>query len=123
MKMHALASVIAVAAMLAAVETLAADPPRVGVAADGTVSAGRYMASGSLEWQRPIVYNGRTTEWESAVFADAGAVANTIGSLETKVGVGAGVRWRSPVGPVQIDLAYGLATHKMRLHLSVGFSF
>jgi len=93
------------------------------VAADGTVSAGRYMASGSLEWQRPIVYNGRTTEWESAVFADAGAVANTIGSLETKVGVGAGVRWRSPVGPVQIDLAYGLATHKMRLHLSVGFSF
>ena len=93
------------------------------VAADGTVSAGRYMASGSLEWQRPIVYNGRTTEWESAVFADAGAVANTVGSLETKVGVGAGVRWRSPVGPVQIDLAYGLATHKMRLHLSVGFSF
>lgn len=93
------------------------------VAADGTVSAGRYMGSGSLEWQRPIVYNGRTTDWESAVFADAGAVANTVGSLETKVGVGAGVRWRSPVGPLQIDLAYGLATHKLRLHLSVGFSF
>ncbi len=91
--------------------------------ADGTVTAGRYMGSGSLEWQRPIVYNGKTTAWESAVFADAGAVANTTRAMHTKVGVGAGVRWRSPVGPVQIDLAYGLATRKMRLHLSVGFSF
>jgi translocation and assembly module TamA len=39
------------------------------------------------------------------------------------VGVGAGVRWRSPVGPLQIDVAYGVATHQLRLHLSVGFTF
>jgi acetyl esterase/lipase len=38
MKFHPLAAVTAVAAMLAAIATLAADPPRVGVAADGTVS-------------------------------------------------------------------------------------
>ena len=89
----------------------------------GSITAGRYLGSGSIEWQRPIIVNGRASEWESAVFADAGAVADTVGAMHAKVGVGAGVRWRSPVGPVQMDLAYGLATHKVRLHLSVGFSF
>jgi acetyl esterase/lipase len=38
MKVHALAPVIAVAAMFTTAATPAADPPRVGVAADGTVS-------------------------------------------------------------------------------------
>ncbi|WP_394789178.1 autotransporter assembly complex family protein [Rhodoferax sp.] len=93
------------------------------IGSNGAITAGRYLGSGSIEWQRPIVINGRPSEWESAVFTDAGAVADTVGAMHAKVGVGAGVRWRSPVGPVQMDLAYGLSTHKMRLHLSVGFSF
>jgi len=33
------------------------------------------------------------------------------------------VRWRSPVGPVQADLAYGLDTKSTRLHLRFGFTF
>ena len=40
-----------------------------------------------------------------------------------RVGLGAGVRWRSPVGPVQADLAYGVKTQEVRLHLRLGFSF
>ncbi len=96
----------------------------IGVAGNsGSVTAGRYMASGSFEWQRPIVLNGKASPWETALFVDAGAVANTVGALEAKVGVGGGIRWRSPVGPVQMDIAYGLATRKARLHMSVGFSF
>jgi translocation and assembly module TamA len=91
--------------------------------ADGTVSAGRYLAVGSLEWQRPISFNGALTEWESALFVDAGAVADNPAELQAKVGVGAGVRWKSPVGPLQIDLAYGVATRQFRLHLNVGFAF
>ena len=35
----------------------------------------------------------------------------------------AGVRWRSPVGPLQADLAYGVKTKEVRLHLRLGFSF
>ena len=89
----------------------------------GSVTAGRYMASGSFEWQRPLVLNGKASPWETALFVDAGAVANTLGALEAKVGVGGGIRWRSPVGPVQMDIAYGLASRKARLHMSVGFSF
>ena len=38
-------------------------------------------------------------------------------------GYGLGARWRSPVGPVRIDLAYAQALQKLRLHLSVGFTF
>lgn len=54
---------------------------------------------------------------------DAGAVADKPSDLQAKVGLGAGVRWKSPVGPLQIDLAYGVAVQQFRLHLSVGFTF
>ena len=90
---------------------------------DGQITAGRYMTQASVEWQRPIRYNGLLTQWESAVFVDAGSVADRPAELQAKVGVGVGARWKSPVGPLQIDLAYGLAVERLRLHLSVGFNF
>ncbi len=90
---------------------------------DGQTSAGRHLGLASLEWQRPITLNGRLTDWESAVFIDAGAVADKVADLRAKVGVGVGARWKSPVGPLQVDLAYGFAVERLRLHLNVGFSF
>jgi translocation and assembly module TamA len=90
---------------------------------DGQTTAGRYLATGSLEWQRPITSNGRLTDWESTVFIDAGAVADKPADLRAKVGVGIGARWKSPVGPLQIDLAYGVAVERLRLHVTVGFNF
>lgn len=96
----------------------------IGVAQpDGTVLAGRYLAVASLEWQRPVWIKGERSAWESVVFVDAGAVANQPGDLRPRWGVGAGARYNSPVGPLQVDLAYGLSSKKLRLHLSVGFSF
>lgn len=91
--------------------------------ADGTVSAGRYLAVASFEWQRPIWRNGVRSDWESVVFVDAGAVANRAAQLKTKVGVGVGARYNSPVGPLQMDLAYGVDSKRFRVHLNVGFSF
>jgi translocation and assembly module TamA len=93
------------------------------VNAGGLTTAGRYLSVGSVEWQRPITRNGRLSDWESTLFVDAGAVADKPGELKTKVGVGVGARWKSPVGPLQIDLAYGVAVERFRLHLNVGFSF
>lgn len=90
---------------------------------DGQITPGRYLAVGSVEWQRPIAWDGRLTEWESTVFIDAGSVADKPDELRAKVGVGVGARWKSPVGPLQIDLAYGVAVKRFRLHLNVGFSF
>jgi translocation and assembly module TamA len=90
---------------------------------DGSVDPGRYMVNGGVEWQRPLVFGGQVSAWESAVFVDAGAVADDPGRLKAKVGVGAGVRWKSPIGPLQIDLAYGMDTQRLRLHMNVGFNF
>ena len=89
----------------------------------GVVAPGRYMVNGGVEWQSPLISNGQVTAWEGALFVDAGAVADTPANLNLKVGVGAGVRWKSPIGPLQIDLAYGLDTQKIRLHMNVGFNF
>ena len=84
---------------------------------------GRYLAVGSVEWQRPFAVRGNVTDWESTLFADVGDVADSAGELSPQVGVGAGVRWRSPVGPLQADLAYGLKAKSVRLHLRLGFTF
>jgi translocation and assembly module TamA len=89
----------------------------------GSVVAGRYLGVASVEWQRPFVYNGRLTDWESTVFVDAGAVADKVRDLEAKVGVGVGARWRSPIGPIQMDVAYGIDVKEFRLHLRLGFTF
>jgi translocation and assembly module TamA len=89
----------------------------------GQVGPGRYLAVGSVEWQRPIRRRGLPTEFESVVFLDAGGVTDRLADLRFSVGVGAGVRWKSPVGPVQADLAYGVKKRKLRLHMSVGFVF
>jgi translocation and assembly module TamA len=91
--------------------------------ANGRVTAGRYLTTGSVEWQRPVRINGRPSDWESTVFIDAGAVANKPSELEAKVGVGVGARWNSPVGPLQLDLAYGVDARRLRLHMNLGFTF
>ncbi len=91
--------------------------------ADGSVEAGRYLATGSVEWQRPIRINGHPSDWESTVFVDAGAVANKPADLTAQFGVGIGARWKSPVGPLQIDLAYGVDVQSFRLHMNLGFTF
>jgi translocation and assembly module TamA len=96
----------------------------IGVALPGGgVEAGKWLSVASLEWQRPIWRDGHKTAWESTVFIDAGAVADQPGDLKPLVGLGAGVRYNSPVGPLQADLAYGLDSRRFRLHLSVGFTF
>jgi translocation and assembly module TamA len=90
---------------------------------DGTIGPGRYKAVVSLEWQRPIFNSDNRSNWENVVFIDGGAVANKAGDLDPVWGVGTGIRFNSPVGPLQLDLAYGLKTHRFRIHLNVGFTF
>lgn len=87
------------------------------------LEGGRYMAAASVEWQRPITIAGNAQDWEHAVFVDTGTVSNRWGDLVLHTGIGTGVRWRSPVGPVQADMAYGLKSRQLRLHLRLGFNF
>ncbi|WP_297402519.1 autotransporter assembly complex family protein [Hydrogenophaga sp.] len=91
--------------------------------ADGTIGPGRYKGVVSLEWQRPIFNADQRSNWENVLFIDGGAIANKAGDLKPVWGVGTGIRYNSPVGPLQLDLAYGLEVRRFRIHLNVGFTF
>jgi translocation and assembly module TamA len=91
--------------------------------ADGLVGPGHYLAVGSVEWQRPIQIRGEPSAFEHTLFVDAGAVAERPKDLRAKVGVGTGVRWRSPVGPIEAAIAYGVDPRKFRVHFTAGFVF
>ena len=91
--------------------------------ADGSIGPGRYKGVVSLEWQRPIFNADQRSNWENVIFIDGGAIANKAGDLKPVWGVGSGIRYNSPVGPLQLDLAYGLETKRFRIHLNVGFTF
>ncbi len=84
---------------------------------DATVG-GRYLATASAEYQ----YWFRPT-WGAAVFYDAGNAADSLGGIHPKSGYGVGARYKSPVGPINVDVAYGHAVRKARLHFSLGFTF
>jgi translocation and assembly module TamA len=91
---------------------------QLGVPLAGAITGARYLVTASTEydyWFKP--------PWGAAVFVDAGNAADNFSDLKPKVGYGVGARWRSPVGPIAVDLAYGKAVHKVRLHFSLGFTF
>jgi translocation and assembly module TamA len=58
-----------------------------------------------------------------AVFADAGDTGADWKALQPALGYGVGLRWRSPVGALRLDLAYGQRIRRVRLHFSVGITF
>lgn len=90
---------------------------------DGSIYGARYMAMASVEWQHPITLFGDSKSFEHTLFVDAGTAADKPRNAVIFPGVGAGLRWASPVGPLQIDLAYGTETQKWRVHLRMGFQF
>jgi translocation and assembly module TamA len=90
----------------------------LGVQQGEATVGGRYLATASAEYQ----YWFKPT-WGAAVFYDIGNAANSLGGLHPKSGYGVGARYKSPVGPINVDLAYGHAARKVRLHFSLGFTF
>lgn len=92
---------------------------------NGTTGPGRHLLAGSLQWQRPLRSPALAGNWESTLFIDAGQVSEDGSELgrDLAVGVGAGALWKSPIGPLQIDLAYGLKVERLRLHLNLGWVF
>jgi len=92
----------------------------LGPQKDGLTVGGRVMATGSVELAHPLL-ESIPNLW-GAVFVDAGNAASRWQDFSAKVGVGAGVRFRSPVGPLKVDVARALDTGKWRLHFSVGIT-
>lgn len=90
----------------------------LGVDENGAVVGGRYLAVASAEYLHFF-----TTNWGGAVFFDAGNATDSRTNFALRRGYGFGVRWRSPVGPLGIDLAHGEQDNTVRLHFAFGITF
>ena len=86
--------------------------------ANGIIVGGKYLAVASAEYEYYF-----KEDWGAAVFVDAGDAFSDTFSLN--VGAGVGVRWRSPVGPIRIDVGFPVQTDlplqdSWRLHIQLG---
>ena len=58
-----------------------------------------------------------------AIFVDGGNAADDWRGWHPVFGYGVGAHYRSPVGPLRLDVAYGQNIRQVRFHLSVGINF
>jgi translocation and assembly module TamA len=84
---------------------------------EGNVIGGEALIVGSIEYE----YRFRP-KWGVAVFYDTGNAFHNFSSGDLAQGAGFGIRWRSPIGPVRADIAWGLsdAHHPIVFHLNIG---
>ncbi|RZA20359.1 MAG: outer membrane protein assembly factor [Lysobacteraceae bacterium] len=91
--------------------------PRIRNSVGDTYALGaRNVVTASVEYER--YFKG---PWGAAVFVDSGSAFDGK-DADLHTGVGVGLRWRSPVGPVRIDIARGLNSPEspFTLHLNIG---
>jgi len=84
--------------------------------ADGGVIGGEYLLVGSSEYEHFFL-----EKWGAAVFVDAGDAFKS--NFDANVGAGVGVRWKSPIGLVRVDIARPIVSDlddSWRVHLVIG---
>jgi translocation and assembly module TamA len=83
---------------------------------EGEVTGGSNLAVFSVEFDRQVAGN-----WAVAGFVDTGSAFNGK-DAEFKTGIGIGIRWYSPLGPIRIDVAHPLddPDRDLRLHITLG---
>jgi len=90
--------------------------PRIGNDGDKFPIGARNVVTGSVEYEQ---FFG-SGEWGAAAFVDSGSAFN--GTPDWRTGVGIGLRWRSPVGPLRFDIARGLddPDSPFQIYLNIG---
>lgn len=85
--------------------------------ADGNVIGGADKLVGSLEFDQQVFGN-----WSVAAFIDVGNAFNSFKDLSLKTGIGAGIRWYSPLGPIRFDVGIPLdeSPDSFRIHITLG---
>jgi translocation and assembly module TamA len=90
----------------------------------GIPIGGTAIAVGSVEFRQRIAQN-----WGAAVFVDGGQVSASLKPVpnDVRVGVGAGVRYYTPIGPVRVDIAVPTTRESgdqgFQIYIGLGQSF
>ncbi len=82
----------------------------------GNNTGGRYLLTGSVELDYLI-----GEKWGGAIFVDAGNADDDF-PPDLEVSAGVGLRWRTPVGMLRVDVAHPFRNNDddVRLHISIG---
>jgi translocation and assembly module TamA len=84
----------------------------------GAVVGGSYLAVFSVELDQRVRDN-----WSAALFIDTGNAFDKFDNVSLETGIGAGIRWYSPLGPIRFDVAIPLASDaddSFRIHVTLG---
>ncbi len=84
--------------------------------ASGNVLGGHYLLVGSVQYGYQL-----RPKWRPHIFYDAGNAYDSIHD-PSRSSTGFGVSWRSPVGPITVDVGWGLhdPSRPVRLHFYMG---
>lgn len=85
---------------------------------NGVIVGGKYLAVASAEYEHYF-----NDSWGAAVFADVGDAFSSDFGLN--VGVGVGLRWKSPLGPIRLDVGFPIesalpTSQGWRVHILLG---
>lgn len=83
---------------------------------EGDVIGGSYLATFSVEFDRLL-----WKKWSVAAFVDTGNAFDSF-DFDFKTGIGLGLRWYSPLGPIRLDVAHPLddPDRDYRIHITLG---
>src|SRR5690606_32659589 len=81
----------------------------IGEHRDDAVVGAATLAVASIEYDHYF-----DERWGMGVFVDAGDAAESFGEMKLHLGYGAGLRVRTPAGPIFLDVAYGQERHDLR---------
>ena len=93
--------------------------PRIDTEHGRYAVGAKNVVTASVEFERYFL-----GDWGAAVFVDSGSAFDGT-TPDWRTGVGVGARWRSPVGPLRVDIARGLdrPDSPFTVGLSIGTEF
>jgi translocation and assembly module TamA len=84
--------------------------------AQGNVVGGPHLLVGSVEYEQQLA-----GKWSAAIFFDEGNALNNFHD-PLKRGAGIGLRWRTPIGQIRVDIAEAMSEpgRPRRFHIVIG---
>ena len=90
----------------------------LGVEEANAIVGGRFLGTGTLEYVHWL-----NEKWGAAVFTDVGDAKDKVSDWRPNPSYGVGARFRTPAGPLALDVAYAHEPRKFRLAFSMTVAF